>query len=272
MYKLIALDLDGTLTNDKKEVTPYTREILHKAAAQGASIALVSGRPTLGINHVAKALSLEDIGGYILAYNGGHILDCRTGEDIYKAQFPREYIKEAVAIAREYNVAIVSYDDEGIVTEGPMDKYVEHESYNNGIPAKKVDDLVSYLDYPIVKMVMCGDPELIAKLEPMMAERFKGRLDIYRAESIYLEVMPLGIKKSAGLQMLMDILHIDRTELIACGDANNDLPMMELAGLSVAVENAYDNVKAAADFITKSNNDDGVAYAVKKFVLDGETL
>ena len=89
VYKLIALDLDGTLTNDEKKVTSHTVDVLHRAVQKGAAIALVSGRPTLGIGHVAAALSLDKIGGYILAYNGGHILDCRTGGDIYKAQFPR---------------------------------------------------------------------------------------------------------------------------------------------------------------------------------------
>lgn len=272
MYKLIALDLDGTLTNDAKEVTPYTKQVLHEAVKKGASIALVSGRPTIGIRRVEQELELDRIGGYILAYNGGHILDCKTGEDIYKVQFPRDCMEEAIGFARKNNVAMVSYDETGIVTEGPMDKYVEHESFNNGIPAKKVEDLAAYLSYPFVKMVMCGDPAKISELEPIMAEHFRGRLDIYKAESIYLEVMPLGIKKSAGLQKLMDVLGIDRSELIACGDANNDLPMMEIAGLSVAMENAYENVKQVADYVTKSNNDDGVAYAIKKFVLDGETL
>ena len=128
MYKLIALDLDGTLTNDEKKVTSHTVDVLHRAVQKGAAIALVSGRPTLGIGHVAAALSLDKIGGYILAYNGGHILDCRTGGDIYKAQFPRDCIQEAVDFARRYQIAIVSYDDTGIVTEGPMDEYVAHEA------------------------------------------------------------------------------------------------------------------------------------------------
>lgn len=88
MYKLIALDLDGTLTNDAKEVTPYTKKVLQEAAQKGAAIALVSGRPTIGIRRVAQELELNRIGGYILAYNGGHILDCKTGEDIFRALFP----------------------------------------------------------------------------------------------------------------------------------------------------------------------------------------
>lgn len=267
MYKLIALDLDGTLTNDAKEVTPYTKKVLQEAAQKGAAIALVSGRPTIGIRRVAQELELNRIGGYILAYNGGHILDCKTGEDIFRALFPRDCIEEAIVFSRKAHIAMVAYDAEGIVTEGPVDQYVLHESYNNGIPVKQVNDLAAYLKDPFVKMVMCGDPERIAQLEPVMAEHFRGRLDIYKAESVFLEVMPLGINKAAGLQKLMRYLGVDREELIACGDANNDLPMMNIAGLSIAMGNAYENVKQAADFITKSNNDDGVAYAIMKFVL-----
>ena len=267
MYKLIALDLDGTLTNDAKEVTPYTKKVLHEAAEKGAAIALVSGRPTIGIQRVALDLELSRIGGYILAYNGGHIIDCKTGEDVFRAQFPRDCIEEAIGFSRKTHIAMVAYDADGIVTEGPVDQYVLHESYNNGIPVKQVDDLAAYLNYPFVKMVMCGDPKRIAELEPIMAEHFRGRLDIYKAESVFLEVMPLGINKAAGLQKLMRHLRVDRKELIACGDANNDLPMMNIAGLSIAMGNAYENVKQAADFITKSNNDDGVAYAIQRFVL-----
>lgn len=270
-YKLIALDLDGTLTDDAKEVPPHTVAVLHRAIEKGAAVALVSGRPTIGMERVAKTLELERTGGYILAYNGGHILDCRTGRDLYKAEFPRDCIQEAVEFARKSHVAMVSYDGEGIVTEGPLDQYVQHESYNNGIPYKQVADLPTYLSYPFVKMVMCGAPEVIGALEPAVAAHFAGRLDIYRAESIYLEIMPRNIRKSTGLQRLMDHLGIQAAELMACGDAHNDLPMMEMAGLSVAMENAYENVKKAAHFITKSNNEEGVAYAVEKFVLNGET-
>lgn len=268
MYKLIALDLDGTLTNDAKQITPHTKKVLHEAAEKGAAIALVSGRPTIGIQRLARELELARIGGYILAYNGGHIIDCKTGEDIFQARFPRDCIGEAIGFSRRTRIAMVTYDAQGIVTEGPVDQYVLHESYNNGIPVKQVEDLAAYLDYPFVKMVMCGDPDKIAALEIVMAEHFRGRLDIYQAESVFLEVMPLGITKAAGLQKLMRCLGVDREALMACGDANNDLPMMKLAGLSVAMGNAYENVKQAAHFITKSNNDDGVAYAIEKFVLD----
>lgn len=267
MYQLIALDLDGTLTNDEKRITLHTKQVLHKAAEKGAAIALVSGRPTIGIRRLARELELDRIGGYILAYNGGQIIDCRTGDDIFLARFPRDCIAEAIGFSRRTGIAMVAYDENGIVTEGPVDSYVRHEAYNNGIPIKQVENLADYLSYPFVKLLLCGDPKKIAALEPVMAEHFRGRLDIYQAESVFLEVMPLGITKSTGLGILLRHLGVDREHLMACGDANNDLPMLKLAGLSVAMGNAYENVKQIADFITKSNNEDGVAYAIERFVL-----
>lgn len=270
--KLIALDLDGTLTDDKKQISDYTAEILHKAAEQGAAIALASGRPMLGILPVAKRLGLDKIGGYILAYNGGHILDCKTGKDIFHVTFPSEYIQEAADFAAAHKVPIVSYDNTYIITEGPVDAYVEHESYNNNAPVKVVENLPAFLNFPIVKMVICGNPDVLAPVEAEMAEQFRGRLDIYRAEPVFLEVMPKGINKASGLQRLMEHLGITSQELMACGDANNDIPMLKQAKLSVAVGNASAPVKEVCAFISKTNNEDGVAYAVKKFVLDGEEL
>lgn len=265
-YKLIAIDLDGTLTNQKKEVTPYTQQILRRAAARGAVIALASGRPTLGSLPVAETLCLGDLGGYVLAYNGGHILECSSGKDLYRAVFPTECIREAVEYARSCHLAIITYDQEGIVTEGPVDRYVEHEAYNNNLPVKIVKDLISYLTFPIVKLVICGEPAKIGQIEGPMVSRFAGRLDIYQAEPVFLDVMPLGVKKSSGLERLMRELHIDRSALMAFGDANNDLPMLEMAGFSIAMGNADEAVKKAADFVTKSNDEDGVAYAIQKFL------
>ncbi len=273
--KLIALDLDGTLTDDEKKISPYTIEILHKASNRGARIALASGRPLLGILPVAKEIGLFEMGGMIVAFNGGHIFDCKTGKDVYRAVFPKEYIREVCDYAKQNGVAIISYDSEQIITEGPVDEWVGHEVYNTGASVKIVPDLPGYIEeirYPIVKMLICADPDALVPIERELAQKYEGKLDIYRAEPYFLEVMPKGINKAAGLRMLMESMDITRDQLMACGDANNDLPMMREALLSVAVGNASDDVKKHAAFVSKSNNEDGVAYAIKKFVLDGEAL
>lgn len=265
--KLIALDLDGTLTNDEKKITEHTKEVLLKAGEAGVSIALASGRPMLGISPIAEFLELGKVNSFVMAYNGGQIINYRTGDVVNYVNFNHDYIPEAVSYARHYGMPILTYSDSEIYTEGPVDQWAHHEEVNSSKMATVVDDLIRFVDFPIVKMMICGDPEALKIPEKEMAEHFEGRLDVYRAEPWFLELMPKGINKFAGVKMIADTLGLAPDEVMACGDANNDIPMLEYAGLGVAVANAKDSVKAVADFVSKSNNEDGVAFAVEKFVL-----
>ena len=107
--KVLALDLDGTLTNSQKEVTPRTRAALDAAIAKGVTIVLASGRPTAGVLPLAKELGLDKKGGCILSYNGGKIIDCRTGETLYQKQLDAQYVPELCAFAAAQNVTIITY-------------------------------------------------------------------------------------------------------------------------------------------------------------------
>ena len=265
--KLIALDLDGTLTNDQKIVTEHTKEILLKAGEAGVSIALASGRPMLGVAPIAESIGLDKVNSFVMAYNGGQIINYRSGEVVNYVNFHPDYIPEAVSCAREYGMPILTYSNTDIYTEGPLDEWAHREEINCGKDAIVVDDLTKSIDFPIVKMMIAADPEKLKIPEKEMAERFEGRLDIYRAEKWFLELMPKGINKFAGVKMIADYLGLAPDEVMACGDANNDIPMLEYAGLGVAVANASEQVKAIANFISRSNNEDGVAYAVEKYVL-----
>lgn len=265
--KLIALDLDGTLTNDEKKISEHTRETLHKAAEHGAVVVLASGRPVLGITPLAEVLDLKTIGGYIMAFNGGKILDCRSDEVISTVLFDPEYIPEAVAYSRKTGIPILTYSDTEILSEGPVDRWAHREEINCAKDITLVESLSDFVDFPIVKMMLAGDPEKLKKPEAELAEQFEGRLDIYRAEPHFLELMPKGINKAEGLRILTEHMGITPDEVMACGDANNDIPMLEFAGIGVAVANGSEAVRKAADFVSKSNNEDGVAYAVEKFVL-----
>ena len=121
-YKVLALDLDGTLTNTEKVITPRTKAALQEAARRGVCIVLASGRPTVGIEPLARELELEKYGGCILSYNGGKIIDCRTGETLYQKQLDAQYVPELCAFAAAQNVTIITYNKEGVVTEHPDDK------------------------------------------------------------------------------------------------------------------------------------------------------
>ncbi len=267
--RVLALDLDGTLTNDNKEVAPRTRRALNEAAAQGVTIVLASGRPTAGIMPLAKELELEKKGGCILAYNGGAIVDCGTGETLYQVQLDPAYIPELCAFAAEQDVAIVTYNKEGVVTERPTDEWGSKEGFICKLPMIGVEDLAKYVDYPISKMLIALEPSRRDAVCAAAQKQFAGRLDIYPSSPFLIEVVPLGVAKDVSLEALLKHKGIARENLMACGDGLNDRSMIAYAGVGVAMQNAEEPVKAVADYVTAAdNNHDGVAEAVEKFILN----
>ena len=266
--RVLALDLDGTLTNDEKIVTPRTRAALDAAAEQGVTIVLASGRPTAGILPLAKELGLDKKGGCILAYNGGKIVDCKTGETLYQVQLPAEYVPELCAFAAQQDVAILTYNSEGIVCERDRDEWANKECFTTKLPMIHVDDLAVYVDYPICKMLLTVDPARRDAVCEAGRKQFAGRVDLYPSSPFFIEAVPMGVAKDASLAALLDRMGLTRENLMACGDGLNDCSMIGFAGVGVAMQNAEEAVKAAADYVTEAdNNHDGVAEAVEKFIL-----
>lgn len=267
-YKLLALDLDGTLTNSKKQITPHTLETLIRAQQEkGLKIILASGRPTYGVAPLANALQLDKFGGFILAYNGGEIINWRTHEIMYKNLLDHDVLPYLYECAKENDFAIVTYENEYVLTEKPDDEYVLKEALLNVMKIKKVDNFLEAVRHPIAKCLIVGEPTHLAILEKEMQEQLKDRMGVFRSEPYFLELVPKGIDKARSLSVLLEELELKREELMAAGDGFNDLSMVRFAGMGVAMANAQDVVKENADFITLSNDEDGVAYAVEKFIL-----
>ena len=264
-YRAIALDLDGTLTNHEKVVTPKTREALLQASAKGAVIILASGRPTYGIEPVAKCLELNKQGGYILSYNGGNIVNAKTGEKLFSQFLPDEVIPELYAYAKEHGHALLGYAGNEIITEMPDDQYVKEESRINKMNIRKVDNLFESLEPHPTKLLMTGDPTLMLKAEEELVEKLGDRMDIFRSAPFFLELVPKGIDKAKSLTRLLTKINLTPADLIAFGDGYNDLSMLKLAGMGVAMENAAPKVRAEADYVTLSNEEDGVAAALIHF-------
>lgn len=267
-YKLLVLDLDGTLTNSKKEITRHTKETLIKAQEAGLKVVLASGRPTYGVAPLANELELQKYEGYILAYNGGKIIDWKTRELMYEKQLDSDLLPYLYRCAKENDFAIVTYENEYVLTEKPDDEYVLKEALLNVMKIKKVDNFLEAVKHPITKCLIVGEPSRLALLEKEMYEKLKDRMGVFRSEPYFLELVPKGIDKAQSLSVLLEVIGMTKNEMIAIGDGFNDLSMIQYAGLGIAMENAQDVVKQAADFITLSNEEDGVAYAVEKFYLD----
>ena len=264
-YRAIALDLDGTLTNHDKVVTQKTREALLQAEAEGVVIILASGRPTYGIEPVAECLELDKRGGYILSYNGGNIVNAKTGEKLFAQFLPDEMIPILYRYAKEKNHALLGYAGNEIITEMPDDPYVKEESRINKMNIRKVENLFEALEPHPTKLLMTGDPADMLKAENELSEILGDRMDIFRSAPFFLELVPKGIDKAKSLLRLLSKINLTPADMIAFGDGYNDLSMLKLAGMGVAMQNAAPEVRAEADYITLSNEEDGVAAALEHF-------
>lgn len=269
-YKLLVLDIDGTLTNSHKKITLFTKKTLYKLQKNGVKIALASGRPTYGIMPVAKELELDQFGGYIISFNGGRIVDCSNGKVLYEKTMPVHMIHKLYKLSKENKVPIVTYQDQYLITEDPDHIYVKHESAINQMEIKKVNSFPDYVDFPVTKCLMAEEGEYLAKVESKVKAAIGDELSIYRSEPFFLEIMPRNIDKSISLRALSKYRNISNEEMVACGDGFNDRSMIQYAGLGVAMENAQDIVKQAADYIAPTNDEDGVAFVVNQFMLNSK--
>lgn len=266
-YNIIVLDLDGTLTNRDKIITDRTKKSLMEAQKRGKKVVLASGRPTYGVMPLAEELKLEEYGGYILSFNGGCIMDCRTGETVFKRELPTESNKKIIGLAKEEGVDILTYEKTVIITDNPDCPYAQKESAINRLKIRKIEDMQAHLTFSVPKFLMLDDGDFLALVEPRVKAALGKNFSVYRSEPYFLEIMPKGIDKAQSLERLLDSLGMSRDEMIACGDGYNDLSMIRYAGLGVAMENAVLPVRNAADYVTWSNNDDGIAHVVEKFML-----
>lgn len=264
-YQMIALDIDGTLTNSQKQISDATKDALIAIQEKGIKVVLASGRPTPGLKECADILHLADYGSYLLSYNGAKITDCRTGEVIVNHTLPLNIPKEAYEFAIKENIGIITYENDGVIAETDIDHYMELEARINRIPLRKVQNFPAYVTFPVNKCLFTGDGDVLAEKEKLLLEKYGNTLSIYRSEPFFLEMMPQNVDKAQSLSRLLQHLGLDQNQLVACGDGYNDLSMISYAGLGVAMENAQDVVKEAADFITLSNDEDGICKVIEKF-------
>lgn len=270
MYRALALDLDGTLTDSQKKITQKTKQTLFKAMDRGVKLILASGRPVIGITALARELELYDRGGFIMAFNGGEIIDCAKNSAVSRKTVPMQCIPEICAAARKIGCVPLTYTKTEIVAEDDRDEYVLKEKFCVNAPVKRVDDLSAFVDYETPKFLIVGPHERLVVAEKSLKEAFPELLNIFYSESYFLEVCPTGVSKSDGLAELCRYMGIERAELMACGDGMNDIPMLDYAGFSVAMANSCAQVLRRADYVTLSNDEDGVAAAVERFILGGK--
>ena len=267
-YKLLVLDVDGTLLNDEREISKRTLAALLKVQQMGVRIVLASGRPTYGLMPLAKTLELGNYGGFVLSYNGCQIIKAQNGEILFERRINPEMLPYLEKKARKNGFAIFTYHDDTLITDSPDNEYIKNEALLNNLKIIREDEFSTAIDFAPCKCMLVSDKEkALIGLEQHWEKRLAGTLDAFRCEPYFLEVVPCGVNKANTLGALLEHLGVTREEVIAVGDGVCDVTMLQLAGMGVAMGHSQDSVKVCADYVTASNEEDGVALAVEKLIL-----
>ncbi|WP_055666811.1 sugar-phosphatase [Desnuesiella massiliensis] len=266
MYKLIAVDMDGTLLREDKTISEETIKAINRAKAKGIKVVLATGRPLEGIEKYLEELNLIRKEDYALTYNGAIVQNTLTKKVISNNLIKGSDLKYLYKLSKELKINIHAFDKSGCITP-VMSKYTELEGTINKINVNLVDFNTIKEEEDIIKVMMVEEPE---KLEEAIAKLPKELYDEYtivRSAPYFLEFLNKQGNKGEGVRMIAQYLGIKQEEVICVGDAGNDVHMIKYAGLGVAMGNAFDEVKEIADFITKTNEEDGVAHVINKFIL-----
>ena len=267
--KVLVLDIDGTLTNTKKEITPGTKAAIWGILAKGHQVILASGRPTPGMRRYEKELELEKYGGYLLSFNGGRIVECKTGEIVYQRMLSPSIIPSAYRFAKEHGCGLITYLGDTVISAFEPDEYVQLEARINGLPIRQVENFVEFVDFDVNKCLLTAPPEVAPEYEAELRECYEGIADVYRSEAFFIEIMPRFVNKATSLERMLESLGLTRDNAICCGDGFNDISMIQYAGVGVAMGNAKPEVKAAADYVTGTNDEDGLVEVIRRFIDAG---
>ena len=265
-YKLIAMDLDGTLNNDQKVITEKTKAALMAAQKRGVRLALASARPSPGLFKERDILRLQDHKGILMSYNGGRIVDADTGKVLFETSMDLEETKQVLRKLEDLPVTPILDDGVQFYVTDKNGYKVDYECKNNNMVCSEVGNLADFLAFSPIKILMSVQPEELAEVQKQIADFLPESLTVVQTAAFYLEVLPKVINKGQGIRDICKVLGIEPAEVVSFGDAANDIPMLEAAGMGVAMGNAQEAVKQAADMVTLSNNEDGIAAALEKLL------
>ena len=280
--KVIIMDVDGTLTNSKKVISKKTKDALIKAQKVGVLLILASGRPTSGLMDFARELEMDKNNGLLVSFNGSKVINCQTNGVLFNETMSVEYGQAVLEHMKKFDVKpIIDKGDYMYVNDvfnnqinynGSPFNIIEYESRGGKFKLCEVDDLSAFADYPLNKILTAGESEYLKSHYKEMMEPFKDTLTCMFTAPFYFEFTAKGIDKAKALDAVLIPMGYKKEEMIAFGDGHNDASMVKYAGVGVAMANAVDDLKSIADEVTLSNEEDGIAYTLSKYIKDIDTL
>lgn len=268
--KAIFLDMDGTTLDDDHQMPEENVSALRKAVEAGHEVVITTGRPTVSARMLLEKYGLDKIGcRYVIAYNGGIMLDCETGEIFFSQTIPIPLVKELIVHARAAGQYLQTYEGDMVLTDKDDENLAQYMG-KTSMSQKVVPDLMEAIHEEPCKVLIVNvhDHDSMEAFRCSMEKWADGKLDMFFSCKEYLEIVPKGICKGNALRAFCEKTGIPVENTVAAGDESNDLSMIEAAGVGCAVANAVNNVKAAADYVTeRDNNHSAVAEIVEKFIL-----
>jgi Cof subfamily protein (haloacid dehalogenase superfamily) len=263
--KLIATDLDGTLLNSKHELTPYTEQVLRKVMDRGVHVVLATGKSRNSAIKLIERLGLTTPGVYLqgLAVYGG------DGTITHQQTLDEHILRRVIDFAEEHDQTLIAYSGLRILCRNENEFTSRLQLVHEPLP-----ELISPFSgilgsVPINKMYFTCRREDMPALREKLKTLINGTATVVQSTHEIVEILPLGMSKGAGLKLLIEDMNVAPENVMALGDGDNDIEMIQLAGIGVAMANAMPRVKEVADYITASNDEDGVAQAIERYVLDG---
>jgi Cof subfamily protein (haloacid dehalogenase superfamily) len=260
-YRLIVMDLDGTLLNRQSQVTPRTRAVLERAHAEGIAIAVATGRSYPLVRYFTRGLPLS---GPQITFNGAIVVDSVTGKSTHLHAVPVALVRPVLAFLVEHGAYTCYFTEDMIYVREhavPLERALVPPDFSP--QPVVVPDLSALLHLPCIKLVVVAKLEAIARLRPLAEAAFGDQLYITQTSSVLLEFLHPAVSKGAALIEAMCYLGLRAEEVIAFGDSHNDIEMLRVAGTGVAMANAGAEVRAVADSIAPSNDDDGIAVVLE---------
>ncbi len=265
-YKLVAIDIDGTLVDSHKVISARTVDTIKKVMDTGVKVTLSTGRPIMGVE---RFIRLFDLDMPVITYNGAAVVQSKTGEVLFSRNLPEEDARKIWEMGLERDVTICIWSGNRLYGNKLDEKINEYKKLS-GIEPVKVTDFEILLKQGIPKILWTDDKERSARWNEECSRVSFKETTRCTSNAYFTEFFNANVSKSKALSFTAGLLGISMKDTIAIGDAMNDLPMIEDAGMGVAMGNAYDVVKEKADFITLTNDEDGVAYALEKLILQPE--
>lgn len=274
--KAIVLDMDGTLLTSRKTISSKTKEALMDAQKNGVKVILASGRPTLGMWEAAKELDLASNNGFILSYNGSMVTDCSTNEVLFNQPMNVAVGQDMLNHLKKFDVIPMIVKDTHLfvndvyefiegMTEEPFN-VIKYEADIGTFKLCEVEDLATFANYPLNKILVAGHPAYLEEVHQEIFQPFQDVATGVFSAPFYFELTAKNISKANALDSVLSAHDIPASEVISFGDSQNDRSIIDYAGIGVAMGNAIDEIKEAADYITLSNDEDGIALALDNFL------